>query len=550
MSVSLSLSPTTPYFGETVRVNFTYTHSSVNNAIVDMSGKAVIHLPDGNDVEETFELSYYSSVTSKTYYRGTFTLDENTYLPLITTAKSVKADIYVYYTERIYQNYQYKNYSRNAQITCQINFKAADYAPTLATGAFGITPNNTGISSGLIGYIAGYSTILASFDSSKVTLADYASIEKWQVAYDFSSDVNDVSPNVSSYESVVVSGSSFTVTCTLVDSRGFTASQTFTGTITPYQKPVITGEAFRSDASGTEDEDGLYLTVDAKVLFASVAGQNSISATMYYKRKTDASYPATGVACTIGSQTSEGTNIRCPVTLLYSGLAGYGYNVKVTVTDALGNESSIVATILPSTWIMQSYDYGEGFAIGRQATIRYALQIPSDWEYYVGDTRLIDIIYPVGSIYMSVNNVSPAVLFGGTWERIAGKFLLAASDTDGGAKTAQRPVEAEGGSADAVVPYHNHTTENGGAFTFTVRAIGRANGAYQVTANSGVTDAVSGASQRYITSNDGTTTGTNVQDRIVHSGHKHTVNYAGTSGNAAGANMPPYMAVYMWKRTA
>lgn len=157
-------------------------------------------------------------------------------------------------------------------------------------------------------------------------------------------------------------------------------------------------------------------------------------------------------------------------------------------------------------------------------------------------TAILNAVYPVGSIYVAVNSTDPGTLFGGTWEQIEDRFLLAAGSS--------YAAGTQGGSANAIVPYHNHTTETGGAFTFTVRAIGRANGAYQVIGNSGVTDAVSGASQRYVTSNDGTTTGTEVQDRIVHSGHKHTVNYAGTSGNTAGANMPPYLAVYVWERTA
>jgi hypothetical protein len=38
-------------------------------------------------------------------------------------------------------------------------------------------------------------------------------------------------------------------------------------------------------------------------------------------------------------------------------------------------------------------------------------------------------VYPVGSIYMSVNSVSPAELFGGTWEQIENMFLFGASDT-------------------------------------------------------------------------------------------------------------------------
>lgn len=36
--------------------------------------------------------------------------------------------------------------------------------------------------------------------------------------------------------------------------------------------------------------------------------------------------------------------------------------------------------------------------------------------------------YPIGSIYMSVNSTDPGTLFGGTWTRIQGRFLLAAGD--------------------------------------------------------------------------------------------------------------------------
>ncbi|MCI6090650.1 MAG: hypothetical protein MR695_08805 [Solobacterium sp.] len=42
---------------------------------------------------------------------------------------------------------------------------------------------------------------------------------------------------------------------------------------------------------------------------------------------------------------------------------------------------------------------------------------------------LFNLCYPVGSIYMSVNDVNPSTLFGGTWEKIKDRFLLASGDT-------------------------------------------------------------------------------------------------------------------------
>ena len=66
-------------------------------------------------------------------------------------------------------------------------------------------------------------------------------------------------------------------------------------------------------------------------------------------------------------------------------------------------------------------------------------------------SNIINLIYPVGSIYMSVNNVSPATFLGGTWEQIQDKFLLSAGSTYSGGTT--------GGSSS-----HKHTlSENGGA---------------------------------------------------------------------------------------
>ena len=41
----------------------------------------------------------------------------------------------------------------------------------------------------------------------------------------------------------------------------------------------------------------------------------------------------------------------------------------------------------------------------------------------------IDQVYPVGSIYMSVNSTNPSALFGGTWVQLKDKFLLGAGDS-------------------------------------------------------------------------------------------------------------------------
>ena len=131
-------------------------------------------------------------------------------------------------------------------------------------------------------------------------------------------------------------------------------------------------------------------------------------------------------------------------------------------------------------------------------------------------------IYPVGSIYISVNSTSPETLFGGTWEQIQDSFLLASGQTyqngtTGGSATVTLTVEQ--------MPSHTHTQN---AHSHTIGSLAR----YVITGggNASVGDGY-GNSQNYKT---GSTTATNKN----------------TGGGQAHNNMPPYLTVFMWKRTA
>lgn len=118
---------------------------------------------------------------------------------------------------------------------------------------------------------------------------------------------------------------------------------------------------------------------------------------------------------------------------------------------------------------------------------------------------------PVGAIFLSVSEESPAAFYGGTWERIKDRFLLAAGDTytagtTGGAAT-HKLTENE-------MPSHSHRLSARDYLYF--------------NAGSGVAAQYSGSSYSY---SSGTYT-------------------ASTGGGAAHENMPPYLAVYVWKRVA
>ena len=94
---------------------------------------------------------------------------------------------------------------------------------------------------------------------------------------------------------------------------------------------------------------------------------------------------------------------------------------------------------------------GTGNAI--QPSLDVSFTCWKSWE-----RSIVDMIYPVGSIYMSLAATSPSVLFGGTWVPIEGRFLLASSTS--------YPLETTGGATMQALtvnnmPAHNHTATSG-----------------------------------------------------------------------------------------
>lgn len=119
---------------------------------------------------------------------------------------------------------------------------------------------------------------------------------------------------------------------------------------------------------------------------------------------------------------------------------------------------------------------------------------------------LLNKVYPVGSIYMSTSNTDPSTFIGGTWVQLKDRFLLGAGDTytagnTGGAATHTLTIDE--------MPSHSH----------------KAKGWAAVVDGSGnyITLGGNGSSDIYSTRDAG--------------------------GGKAHNNMPPYITVYMWKRT-
>lgn len=160
----------------------------------------------------------------------------------------------------------------------------------------------------------------------------------------------------------------------------------------------------------------------------------------------------------------------------------------------------------------------------------------------MSQSEVVDLIYPIGSIYMSVNNVSPSTLFGGTWAQIKDTFLLSAGDTYTNASTGG---EASHTLTTSELPSHSHgipslsgSTSGAGAHNHAVIGTSANNGGSGVFCETWANR-----------SNDRNGYTSSVGD------HSHSVTTNASNTNNAGSgsahnNMPPYLVVNIWKRTA
>lgn len=177
---------------------------------------------------------------------------------------------------------------------------------------------------------------------------------------------------------------------------------------------------------------------------------------------------------------------------------------------------NLTGKYITGTWLQTTESTDLGRTPGKIAVLD-----ESGWVYYrtplelLADlgTETVDeilgLVYPVGSIYMSINNVSPATLFGGKWVQIKGRFLLGASDvykanTTGGEATHALTTDE--------MPNHQHS-------------IWFPNSGGEQSAEIGYPEA--GSRNTY---------------------YAEASKTSGAGGGAAHNNMPPYLVVYMWRR--
>lgn len=181
--------------------------------------------------------------------------------------------------------------------------------------------------------------------------------------------------------------------------------------------------------------------------------------------------------------------------------------------------------------------------------------------------------YPVGAIYLSMSATSPQTLFGGKWQKLEGDFLMF-SDSSHAAGTT-------GGSNDAVTVSHTHYAhmDSAGSHTHSISGGAHSHTAY-ASSDGSHTHSMGGDVLRVSSSKTNCgTTGSNIYWYVTQhyktdsagshshsvsvntsSSHSHTMTSAGghyhsltldaAGSSGVGKNMPKYIAVNAWKRTA
>ncbi len=137
-------------------------------------------------------------------------------------------------------------------------------------------------------------------------------------------------------------------------------------------------------------------------------------------------------------------------------------------------------------------------------------------------SAIVDLIYPVGAIYISVVSTSPATLFGGTWAAFgAGKTLVGLDASDAAFDTAE-----ETGGAKT----HTHTLTAASAQIASAADGIRSNRISQSFTPNRIFSATSPTDTVFSTST--------------------SVSTALAGSTDAGSSLQPYIVTYMWKRTA
>lgn len=292
-----------------------------------------------------------------------------------------------------------------------------------------------------------------------------------------------------------------TVKATVTDKRGRSGSVEYDMNVQEYTAPVVTELSVRRcDEDGTENDQGEYVKATLSAAVSSMGDKNTALYYLSYKKSTDTTYTTVTLADIANTYSVSGYDY------IFAADGGSSYDVEVTATDRHGSASRSTSASTAFT-LMHWHTDGTGMGLGKLSEKSNTLEVALDAEFSgkVYGT-IFDAIYPVGSIYLAYNHIDPGTLFGGTWERLENAFLWS---VDSSGTIGQTGGESTHTLTIDEIPRHSH----GPVYSHYVDAD-------KTTA--------------WLSSG-----GTNMAYGPLHTG-----------GGEAHNNMPPYIQISAWRRTA
>ena len=305
-----------------------------------------------------------------------------------------------------------------------------------------------------------------------------------------------------------------TFTFTATDSRGYSTTQTIEKTLINYINPTC-----NLNISNPTTDGNLSFTITGNYFNSSFGAVNNTLSVSYKYKTGSGNY----------SNNIEVTNITLNNNTYTANISLTGLDYKETYTfqaftidkiKSVNSAEKVIKTTPVFSWSNDDFEFN----------------VPVKFS---GKT-LLDVVYPVGAIYMSVSEISPATLFGGTWEQIQNRFLLAAGSSYTAGKTGGASTVT---LTSSQIPSHTHSvnlnTGNSGVHTHVV---------WKYASGSGNWAANPGGRNATTTIDSGMVMG--IADSAGEHNHAISGNTGSTGGGGSHNNMPPYLVVYMWKRTA
>ena len=296
-----------------------------------------------------------------------------------------------------------------------------------------------------------------------------------------------------------VESGSFTFSAT--DSRGYPTTQTVNKTLIEYIKLTCSMEA------GAPTTDGVATLKISGNYWNGTFGALANTLTVQYRYKTQGgSYGSwTTVSATKSNNTYSST----------ATISGLDYRTTYVFQARAVDKLATVNTDEQARRTTPIFDWSKN-DFNVNGTLK------------VNNKNIFDLIYPVGSIYISVNSTSPKVLFGGTWERIMERFLFGCGDE-------RYPAGHTGGEEQHVLTVEEMPSHNGHLSAGIAGGVPTGKGNYEGYLNSSVMTPYPEGNYR----------GWN-----VYLGNEMHPASEAVGGGQPHNNMPPFIQVAMWKRTA